>query len=279
MSRGPLPAGAELPEYRTSARAPATHGENRIHEDGFARTYGFRGGLVPGVTVYAWMTHPIVAALGLEWLERGGFSARFAKPVYFGEPVTIASRVADRADDRLRIESRVLNAAGEICATGSFSMEPRAPAAPDVAAYPPAPLPEERPLVSREWLAARPVLGTPVLELSEGVAGEFLDRVSEPLPMYREPRAPAHPGLYLDQANRGLDRNVRVSPWMHVESHGQHFGLVRMGEQLETRVRVNSLFEKKGHEFVELDLLLLADGTRPVASVRHVAIYKPRPPV
>ena len=40
-----------------------------IHEDDLARQYGFKGGLVPGVTVYAWMTHPVVEALGVEWLE------------------------------------------------------------------------------------------------------------------------------------------------------------------------------------------------------------------
>ena len=43
---------------------PADTTENKIHEDGLARDMGFRGGLVPGVTVYAWMTHPVVAALG-----------------------------------------------------------------------------------------------------------------------------------------------------------------------------------------------------------------------
>jgi hypothetical protein len=39
------------------------------------------------------------------------------------------------------------------------------------------------------------------------------------------------------------------------------------------RGRVERLFEKKGHEFVEADLLLLANGSRPVASIRHTAIY------
>jgi hypothetical protein len=46
-----------------------------------------------------------------------------------------------------------------------------------------------------------------------------------------------------------------------------------VGERLEMRGRVERLFEKKGHEFVEADLLLLANGSRPVASIRHTAIY------
>jgi len=64
-----------------------------------------------------------------------------------------------------------------------------------------------------------------------------------------------------------------MSPWIHVESRGRHWSAARVGERLEMRGRVERLFEKKGHEFVEADLLLIANGSRPVASIRHTAIY------
>ena len=112
--------------------------------------------------------------------------------------------------------------------------------------------------------------------VDRAAARAFLAKVGETLSLYRSPDAPVHPAFYLDQANRALDQNVRVSPWIHVESQGQHLGVVRIGERLETRARVKNLFEGKGHEFVELDLLLVASGSRPVASVRHTAIYKLR---
>jgi hypothetical protein len=272
-----LAVGTALPAHRVTAHMPEDAVENKIHEDGLARELGFRGGLVPGVTVYAWMTHPVVAALGREWLERGTFAARFARPVYFEEPVAIEARVAARDAEGIAIETRALNAAGETCATATMALGP-APVSPvpDLAAYPAAPLPAERPPVSREWLASRTVLGTPELALDGAAARAFLDRVSEPLPLYEGPGAPAHPGLYLDLANRALSRNVRVSPWIHVESQGRHLGAARVGERLEMRGKVARLFERKGHEFVELDLLLLAGGARPVAAIRHVAIYQLR---
>jgi hypothetical protein len=147
---------------------------------------------------------------------------------------------------------------------------------PDVAAYPAAALPAEPPLASRAYLEQRAVLGTPQLILERAVTDAFLERVSEKLSMYRAADAPAHPGIYLQQANRALDRNVRVSPWIHVESHGQHLSMARVRERLETRARIKHLFQGKGHEFVELDLLLLAEGARAVASIRHVAIYQLR---
>ncbi|HET7875727.1 MAG TPA: MaoC family dehydratase [Methylomirabilota bacterium] len=277
MSLDALVVGTSLPDYLVSARATDDPGENKIHEDAMAREFGFRGGLVPGVTVYAWMTHPVVKTLGPAWLDHGTFSVRLAKPVYFGQPVTVQASVAAHSKQEVSIQARVVNDEGDLCATATMGL-PLGPLLPlpDLAAYPAAPLPQERPPVSRGYLASHGVLGTPELEITRSVARSFLERVSESLPLYLDREAPVHPALYLDQANRALDRNVRVSPWIHVESQGQHLEIVRVGERLETRVRVKSLFEGKGHEFVELDLLLLAERTRPVATVRHVAIYRLR---
>jgi hypothetical protein len=277
MSLEALVVGTALPEYRVSAVATTDAWENKIHEDSLARAFGFRGGLVPGVTVYSWMTHPVVASLGGAWLDHGTFSVRFAKPVYFGEEVTVRTSVAAHSRDELTIQARVVNAQDEVCATATMGM-PLGPLLPlpDVAAFPAAPLPADRPPASRAVLESRAVLGTPRLQLDRAVLDAFLLKVGDRLPIYRGADAPAHPGIYLEQANRALDRNVRVSPWIHVESHGQHLSVPRVGQPLEMRARVKNLFQGKGHEFVELDLLLLAAGARPVAAIRHVAIYQLR---
>lgn len=277
MSLEALVVGTALPEYRVSAIATSDAWENKIHEDSLARQFGFRGGLVPGVTVYSWMTHPVMASLGAAWLDHGTFSVRFAKPVYFGEEVAVRTSLAAHSRDEVTIQARVVNAQDEVCATATMGM-PLGPLLPlpDVAAYPAAPLPEERPPASRAWLESRSVLGTPRLLLDRAFLDAFLLKVGERLSIYRDADAPAHPGLYLEQANRALDRNVRVSPWIHVESHGQHLSVARVGQPLETRARVKTLFQGKGHEFVELDLLLLAAGEHPAAAIRHIAIYQLR---
>ena len=173
---------------------PADVTENKIHEDGLARELGFRGGLVPGVTVYAWMTHPVVAALGVPWLERGTFRRAF-------EPGLLRRAGRDRsrggfADGQgVMIETRAVNGAGELCATATFGLaEGARPAAPDRATIPRRALPDERPRVSREVLAARPVLGTPELLLDAATARAFLDRVGEPLALYGGPPLPPIPG-------------------------------------------------------------------------------------
>ncbi len=278
MSFDALTPGTALPEFHVSAPEPTEPRENKIHEDTVARQYGFKGGLVPGVTVYGWLTHPVVEALGAEWLEGGSFRTRFAKPIYFDEPAVIRARVASRTGDRVTIEAVAHNAAGEICGSAQMSLSrARRPRPPHAETYPIAALPVERPQVSRAHLEGLRVLGTPELHLTPESAAMYLARFGETLVLYRGPEAPAHPGTYLDLANRALSRNVRVSPWIHVESQGNHWSVARVGEHLAMRGRVQSLFEKKGHQFVELDLLLVSQGSRPVAAVRHVAIYQLRP--
>ena len=61
----------EPSSFRGTAFNQATESENRIHSDEVARRYGFRGGLVPGVTVYAYLVHPALKAWGARWLEEG----------------------------------------------------------------------------------------------------------------------------------------------------------------------------------------------------------------
>jgi hypothetical protein len=55
-----------------------------------------------------------------------------------------------------------------------------------------------------------------------------------------------------------------------------------VGDTLSTRGRVRSLFEKKGREFVELDLVIVAgtgERPRPVVHIQHTAIYRLPAPV
>ena len=47
--------------YRVQAYNTAVASENKIHDDTVARRFGFAGGLVPGIEVYAYMAHIPVA--------------------------------------------------------------------------------------------------------------------------------------------------------------------------------------------------------------------------
>src|SRR5262249_32302702 len=106
-------------------------------------------------------------------------------------------------------------------------------------------------------------------------APEYLADVRESLPLYTAERV-AHPGWLLRTANAILTANVRMGPWIHVSSDAVHFAPAADGDRLTTRGHVVGTTERKGHRFVDLDVLVVADDTRPIVRIAHRAIYEPR---
>jgi acyl-coenzyme A thioesterase PaaI-like protein len=252
-------------EHTVVAHNPATASENKIHEDTVARDYGFRGGLVPGVVVYAYMTHAPLERWGRDWLERGTMAARFHVPVYEGQEVTVT------LDDDGELEAYTEDG---LVASGAASLPHAVASPPDADGYPVAPLPDERPPASAEALSVD-ALGTLEYGFHARQAGAYLDEVREASPFYAKAGV-AHPGWLIAMANYALSQNVRLGPWIHVETQATHFSALADGERVVVRGKVAGLFEKKGHKFVDLDLLWLAGDDRPVLHARHTAIYEPR---
>src|SRR5437867_6771988 len=84
-------------EYRVRARNLSRYSANRIHDDVVARTLGYAGGLVAGTTVYAYLTAPLVAAWGLDWLGRGTGALTLRRPIYDGDEVHVTARTLGRS--------------------------------------------------------------------------------------------------------------------------------------------------------------------------------------
>ena len=66
-----------------------------MHDNDVAKQFGFSGGLVTGVDLFAYMIHVPVALWGGEFLERGRIEGRFLKPVYDGEMLTSTANRRD----------------------------------------------------------------------------------------------------------------------------------------------------------------------------------------
>ena len=266
-----------LPPYRIKARNTSAHSENKIHDDTTARRYGFRGGLVPGVTVYAYVTQPLAAMLGTAWLQRGTATVRFLKPVFEGEELAATGVITARDARAVAASVTGATAAEPVAATLSATLPSGLPTPVNLALYRAAPLPALRPEATPEHLATLDTLGTPVHTYDEAAATEWLDKVGDPLPLYRGRDGWVHPAFFLHQANQALRQNVALGPWIHVGSVVRHLGGARIGTTLAVRGRVRSVFEKKGRDFVELDLVIVAQGgtrPRPVAHILHTAIYR-----
>jgi hypothetical protein len=119
------------------------------------------------------------------------------------------------------------------------------------------------------------VLGTLEYGFEEEPAAQYLADVRETLPLYRD-EAIAHPGWLLRMANWALSNNVRLGPWIHVGSSLQLHGAVERGDRVSVRSRVVDVSDRKGHGFVDLDVVYVCTGERVVASCRHTSIYEPR---
>lgn len=254
--------------YRVEAYNTAKSSENKMHDDTVARRFGFSGGLVPGVDVMAYMMHLPIAQWGRGFLERGLIEARFVKPVYDGEITDIRGEMTNGVIS-IEVESR-----GEICATGTASLPSVAPAV-SIVDYPEtAPVPERKPVSITSYELGRWLGSSPRIWASDA-AEEYLADVRERDPIFAR-EGLGHPGLLQRVMNKVLVDNAILGPWIHVGSRMRLLNAARRGDELTARAKVTDNYEKKGHRFVELDALVVGNGTTPLAHCRHVAIYQPR---
>jgi hypothetical protein len=272
----------QLPIYRVRAKNTAVDSDNKIHDDVVAAKFGFRGGLVPGVIVYAYMTVPLVERFAADWLERGSMQVKFHQPFYEGETVVVSAEIDDEAEPT-KVIIKAEREDGQVCATALATVNDASRWLGEavIGDFPEHPLPEVagHPEARRENLQAGAWLGTIAESIDlPGAGSDYLQSIDEHLPIYYGGQAVAHPGYLLGRANEIFVRNFRLNPWIHVGSDLINYSALRNREVLSVRGRLREVFERKGHEMVSMDLLLVADGIRIVQQVRHTAIYKIREP-
>ena len=260
--------------YRGEAFNQVPDSENRIHSDEVARQYGFEGALVPGVTVSAYLTHPGAVAWGERWLDRGHAHITVKKPLYDrrGFSVTVgdagaSAYRADLADDR-----------GTACATAEVSLPGSLPAPPVRRGDPP--VGDDKVPPTREGLEAlrRRGMGAMRAIWAESVPMATYTRDPAAMPALLRPSEGgfANTAFLLGLTNWHVAANVALGPWLHLETTSQHHARVPAGSELVVEGCVVDLFERKGHEFVDVDVgIFLADDT-PALSVRLRAIYRLR---
>jgi acyl dehydratase len=259
---------SRLEAYRVVAYNTATQSENKMHDDAVARRFGFSGGLVPSVDVMAYMMHLPVRKWGRAFLERGLIEARFVKPVYDGE---IADITGEDSDGVLSIE---VESRGELCATGSASLPASAPALSMSDFNETAPVAERRPVDAASYELGK-WLGTAPRAWGGDAAEGYLTDIREREAVYAQ-EGLGHPGLIQRLMNKVLVDNAILGPWIHVGSRMQLLAAAKSGDELTARAQVTGNYEKKGHRFVELDALVIANGRTAVAHCHHIAIYQPR---
>jgi hypothetical protein len=255
--------------YEVLARNIGTASENKIHDNEVARRLGFSGGLVVGVEVYAYMTRAMISRYGGAWLDQGTAECRLLKPVYDGELVRVSTRDQEGG---LAIEAA---SKGELCARGTAAIangSRRAPMPGDFNYRAP---PLERPAANADAFAPGIIFCTAPVSFNQAALAAYLEAISECEPVYAA-EGFVHPGMILRLANQALMENVKLGPWIHASSRVRNFATARLGEELTLRAVVMASYENKGHAFVELGGIAVADGRRTLCEIHHTAIWRPR---
>jgi hypothetical protein len=86
----------------------------------------------------------------------------------------------------------------------------------------------------------------------------------------------ANPAFVLGMSNWALAANVRMSPWLHLQTEHVNHAVIPPGSELVVEQQIADLFERKGHEFVDVELAAYHLDGRPVMSAKLRAIYRLR---
>jgi hypothetical protein len=259
--------------YQVSAVNDALTSENRIHSDEIARKYGFTGALVSGVSVFGYLTNPLVAALGEDWFRGSIAEVKFLRPAYEGDLLDIhLQALQGEQSDHYQVIARnpdgVLLAQLDSHRPGTLArLDPLADAASGRSA-------PTRPEIS--WDLVEP-----------GVAARryrFLvdsDRQQRALKLMRDDlalynqgeKSPVHPYLLLKECNQALMRMFVLPAWIHVGSRLVLREPLTVGEPCEIVTVPIEKWERKGHQFVRL-YVAFRSPERVALEVWHTAIFR-----
>jgi hypothetical protein len=195
------------------------------------------------VTTYAYLTHPLVVAWGLDWLGRGGGEVRFRRPV-FDHDLLQCTPVAD----------------GDAVAVHAVTAEPEQPRAVFRAVRDSGPPPPMRP---GEALQSRQV------RLAGEWGSDYGMRAGDDLALFVDARC-VHPAVWPALANQVVHADVARGSWIHTRSIIRHHAIAPAGALADVHAVVVRRFEAHGERAV-LDVCIEVDGT-VVATLEHEAI-------
>jgi hypothetical protein len=267
--------GSSLPEYRVKAFIDTSNPINRIQDDAFAIRYGFKAGLVPGCSVAAFMTRPLIETAGRDWLARGSAEVRLIRPVYEGEEIHISGSIASIAqDEAFSLEYQAENTQGATCALGIAHLPPATPATePSRDDYAAGKHKLNRPVLLQTLKKGEAL--TPIIsDFNWNIHWQYCRKsIRDYHPIYEKTM---HPGWLLSQASQILAANYEIQAWIDAACQVQHFHLLEEECAIETRGRVQDKFELNGDHFIVLDLAVFTP-TCCLATVCYTAIFRIAP--
>lgn len=250
---------------------------NRIHSDEVAKEFGFKGGLVPGVTVSSYLTHPAVEAWGMDWLNRGRVRVVVRKPLYDTYNFTVD--LSDATNNSYR--AILTDQEGTHCADAFVDTPTELPEPPSMRGDPLLKKGQDIPqatLEEMQKLRDKGMFGLVARWDDKNNMTHYL-RDSQKMPelLSFSGGAYANTSYMLGLTNWVLAGNAYMNPWIHLQTESQNFTAVPNGSELICECAITDLFEKKQHQFVDVVVdVYFRDTGRAAMTSKLRAIYKLR---
>ena len=249
---------------------------NPIHSTEVAKSYGFDGPLVGGVTVWGWATDTILAAVGEGWLEEGWSEYSFRQPTFPGDTLAITARL-NEGSLAASWTVEMINQSGAVCVSGMVGLgraewldelvKPRS-MGPTKESHGKGPLTLEGAEIGKDWSAME-------LDVSKEVSEEFIalkQRTDNPL--FIDKNAVSHPSWTAGWAEMILRHNFAIPSSMHTKSRVQHHRKIPVGTSVIGGAHLIDAYERKAHHFANYDVLLVDGEGVELAQLRHWTIFK-----
>lgn len=238
--------------------SPAYRGS--VHEDATARAQGFRAALIPGAFVIDYASRLAVERWGRAWIERGRADARFRRPVFDGDRLTLSLSAERDGLCPLTVE----NQDGEVVLAGAMGLGQEPPHAPE-----PVFLPHAEPRVGMGAGEVRPGLrfGTADRVLSTEELAASRAAMGQDNPIYARD-AVAHAAALVRLTMGDVLRSFAwPSAPVFTALEATFFKPVRAGQRVRTSASVIEAFERKGRHYFVSEEWLWADDR---VAARHV---------
>ncbi|MEX0941536.1 MAG: hypothetical protein WD002_03235 [Pseudomonadales bacterium] len=266
--------------WTAEAMNTAPDSQNQIHGDDIARKYGFKGGLVPGVTISAYLIQPAVDSWGMDWLERGAAHVRVSSPLYDGEQFTV--NITQEFKDHYKAE--LARPDGTVSATADISLTGPV----ETAGTPPVRRMDQ--IAEKDFIGPKASFETFKQLKQEGcLAFRYRWGSKHRMNAYIENQALMPELLRLDGggyanmsfilgcSNWVLASNAQMNPWVHLETRSQNFRAVPADTRIIAEMDIDNFYEKKGHEFIDVNVNLFDEANDDCLAVIALrAIYKLR---
>jgi acyl dehydratase len=257
-------------EYRLVARNDLPNSPNPIHRDDYARSLGYPGGLVAGVTLYAYACDAAVRLMGGGWLEHGYGEIRFRVPVFDSEELTVVAEPVDNGDWRVSLLSDGLRAEAVVGPYRESISDDGLECGGG-----------ESQVLTKDVSLKGELLRTPD-ERSldrEGLDRFIADSGLEDTPLAQELRSRGliPPNVIAGAPFHLLWRNHPYAVVIHTSSATEWAGPARLGETLCTWGVVEDAFEKRGRFYITQRVVMVDSAGNRVARMLHTGTYEPTP--